>query len=220
VAESLSDPESLNRHSDYGSQSLSESDVDADPFAQLTGWLRHAESQGVYEPNAMVLATVDPDGQASARTVLLRGIRPNGLEFFTDYGSRKGRALASNPTASAVFPWYQLHRQVLVYGEATRVAAEISDAYFAARPHGSQIAALASEQSRVIADRATLEARVRDLEREYPEGGDVPRPGDWGGFLLVPRRIEFWQGRTSRLHDRIRYSTQGDGSWLIERLQP
>ena len=213
-------PDSLNAHNDYGSESLSESDVDADPFAQFTGWLRHAEAQGVYEPNAMVLATVDPSGQASARTVLLRGIRPNGLEFFTDYDSRKGRALAANPTASAVFPWYRLHRQVLFYGEATRVAAEVSDAYFATRPHGSRIAALASEQSHVIADRATLEERVRDLERRYPEGEDVPRPSDWGGFLLVPRQVEFWQGRTSRLHDRIRYTAQDDGSWLIERLQP
>ncbi len=212
--------DSLSAHNDYGSESLTESEVDPDPFTQFTGWLRHAEAEGVYEPNAMVLATIDPDGRASARTVLLRAIRPTGIEFFTDYGSRKGRALAANPSASAVFPWYRLHRQVIFYGAASRVSAEESNAYFASRPHGSQVAALASEQSQVIGGRDALEARVRELEDEYPDGSTVPRPSDWGGFLLEPQQIEFWQGRTSRLHDRIRYTAQPDGSWLVDRLQP
>ncbi|MCU1414408.1 MAG: pdxH [Microbacteriaceae bacterium] len=168
----------------------------------------------------MVLATIDPDGAPSARTVLLRGIHPDGFEFFTDYGSRKGRALLANPGASIVFPWYSLHRQVLIYGTATPTNAEVSDAYFASRPHGSQIAATASNQSQPIADRGTLERRVRELEARYPEGTDVPRPADWGGFRVMPHRIEFWQGRTSRLHDRIRYTATADGTWAIDRLQP
>jgi pyridoxamine 5'-phosphate oxidase len=168
----------------------------------------------------MVLATIDPDGAPSARTVLLRGIHPDGFEFFTDYGSRKALALLANPAASIVFPWYSLHRQVLVYGTATPTNAEVSDAYFAGRPRGSQIAAIASEQSRVIVDRETLERRVRELEGRYPEGTEVPRPDDWGGFRVMPHRIEFWQGRTSRLHDRIRYTAVGSGSWTIDRLQP
>ncbi len=194
--------------------------MDPDPLTQFRGWLAHAEQAGVTEPNAMVLATIDPDGAPSARTVLLRGIHPDGFEFFTDYGSRKGRALLSNPGASLVFPWYSLHRQVLVYGTATPTKTEVSDAYFAGRPHGSQIAAIASEQSRVIADREALEQRVRELEQRYPEGTEVPRPDDWGGFRVMPRQVEFWQGRTSRLHDRIRYTATTDGTWVIDRLQP
>lgn len=212
--------DSLRAHNDYGSVSLSEADVDRDPLTQLAGWLAHAEAEGVYEPNAMVLATIDPDGAPSSRTVLLRGIHTDGLEFFTDYDSRKGRALLANPAATAVFPWYRQHRQVLVYGTATRTSTAVSDEYFASRPHGSQIAAIASEQSATIADRQTLEARVQALERQYPEGEPVPRPSNWGGFRLMPSRVEFWQGRTSRLHDRILYTAQGDGTWRLERLQP
>ncbi len=213
-------PSSLESHNDYGSVSLSESQVDPDPFTQFRGWLSTAESDGVYEANAMVLSTIDPDGLPSSRTVLLRGIHPDGFEFFTDYGSRKGRALLANPAASLLFPWYLQHRQVIIYGTATVTTEAVSDAYFSARPHGSRIAAIASSQSQPIADRATLERRVRDLETEYPEGSAVPRPANWGGFRVMPHRVEFWQGRTSRLHDRIRYTAQSAGTWMIDRLQP
>jgi pyridoxamine 5'-phosphate oxidase len=212
--------ESLTRHTDYGQVSLSEGDVDPDPFAQLATWVDDAEADGVYEPNAMVIATIDPDGRPSSRTVLLRGVHSDGLEFFTDYTSRKGRALLANPLVSIVFPWYPQHRQVLIYGSAHPTTAEVSDAYFATRPHGSQIAATASNQSQPITDRAELEARVRELEERYPEGSDVPRPETWGGFRVRPDRLEFWQGRTSRLHDRIRYTLTDDGNWTIDRLQP
>ena len=208
----------LGTHTDYGSESLSEDSVDADPFVQFRGWLDHATAEGTYEPNAMVLSTIDPDGRPSSRTVLLRGIHPDGFEFFTDYGSRKGRALLANPLASLVFPWYRLHRQVIVYGSAHPTTAEVSDAYFASRPHGSQISAAASSQSQPIADRSELERRVGELEALYPSA--VPRPDHWGGFRVKAERIEFWQGRTSRLHDRILYTAADDGTWRIERLQP
>jgi len=211
---------SLETHSDYGSVSLTEDQVDTDPFEQFRGWLGFAESEGVYEPNAMVLSTIDPDGMPSSRTVLLRGIHPDGFEFFTDYDSRKGQALLANPAASLVFPWYRQHRQVVITGRASTTSAEVSDAYFESRPHGSRIAATASAQSTPIADRATLEQRVSELEQAYPESSPVPRPANWGGFRVMPYRIEFWQGRTSRLHDRIRYTAAADGSWVIDRLQP
>ena len=211
----MTDP--LGAHTDYGSESLTENSVHPDPHLQFRGWLDHAAAEGVYEPNAMVLSTIDPDGAPSSRTVLLRGIHDDGFEFFTDYDSRKGRALMSNPRASLVFPWYTLHRQVIIYGAAHRTTSEVSDAYFAGRPHGSRIAATASEQSRPIADRETLEQRVAELEAEYP--GDVPRPDNWGGFRVAAERVEFWQGRTSRLHDRILYTRSGDG-WTVQRLQP
>ena len=216
----MTSPSSLESHNDYGSVSLSENQVDSDPFTQFSGWLAAAESEGVYGPNAMVLSTIDPDGMPSSRTVLLRGIHPDGFEFFTDYSSRKGRALLANPAASLLFPWYRQHRQVIVYGTASVTTDEVSDAYFSSRPHGSRIAAVASSQSQPIADRETLEERVRILETQYPESTDVPRPANWGGFRVMPHRVEFWQGRTSRLHDRIRYTVQPDGSWMIDRLQP
>jgi len=211
---------SLKTHTDYGAVSLTESDVDADPFVEFASWLARAEAEEIYEPNAMVLSTIDPDGKPSSRTVLLRGIYPDGFEFFTDYESRKGRALLANPNVSIVFPWYRQHRQVLVYGIASPTVAEVSDEYFQRRPHGAKIAATASHQSQPITNREQLEARVRDLEERYPEGTEVPRPDNWGGFRVMPERIEFWQGRTSRLHDRIRFTATADGGWVVDRLQP
>ena len=211
---------SLKTHTDYGAVSLTESDVDADPFVEFATWLARAEAEEIYEPNAMVLSTIDPDGKPSSRTVLLRAIYPDGFEFFTDYESRKGRALLANPDVSIVFPWYRQHRQVLVYGNASPTVAAVSDEYFQRRPHGAKIAATASRQSQPIADREELEARVRDLEERYPEGTEVPRPDNWGGFRVMPERIEFWQGRTSRLHDRIRFTATAHGDWVVDRLQP
>jgi len=212
----VTDP--LSRHTDYGQQPLLESDVLDDPIAQMQLWLQQADESSVYEPNAMVLSTIDPDGLPSSRTVLLRQLDANGLEFFTNYGSEKGRALLAHPEVSAVFPWYLIHRQVIVRGIAQPTDPAVSDAYFASRPKGSQIAAVASEQSRPIASRDLLEQRVRELEELYGEG-DVPRPATWGGFRIQPRRIEFWQGRSSRMHDRLRF-TLIDGAWQRERLQP
>lgn len=216
----MTDPldHALHRHTDYGQQPLTEDGVDRDPLAQFTRWLAEADEAGVYEPNAMVLSTIDADRLPSSRTVLLRTVDAHGFEFFTSYTSAKGRALLVHPHVSIVFPWYTIHRQVIIRGTAEPTSAEVSDAYFATRPRGSQIAAAASDQSQPIADRGLLEARVRELEGLY-EGGEVPRPATWGGFRVVPTSFEFWQGRSSRMHDRLRF-THHEGSWRLERLQP
>jgi pyridoxamine 5'-phosphate oxidase len=167
----------------------------------------------------MVLSTIDPDGEPSSRTVLLRGIDEHGLYFYTDYGSRKGLALLANPSVSVVFPWYRQHRQVLLFGQATPTDPDVSDAYFQTRPRGSQIGAWSSEQSRPIESRAALEAKVREMEARFEGEESIPRPESWGGFLIEPQRIEFWAGRTSRLHDRISFEREAEG-WSTTRLQP
>jgi pyridoxamine 5'-phosphate oxidase len=156
----------------------------------------------------------------SSRTVLLRGADEQGFEFFTSYTSHKGRALVAHPEVSIVFPWYLIHRQVIVRGIAAPTDTAVSDAYFANRPKGAQIAAVASDQSKPIASRDVLEARVGELEKLYGEGQGVPRPDTWGGFRVIPSSYEFWQGRTSRLHDRLRFTRDGSGEWNLERLQP
>lgn len=210
----------LRTHTDYGVEKLEEADLAADPFAQFTVWLAEAAEREVYEPNAMVLGTIDPDGAPSIRTVLLRGVDDRGFAFYTDYTSRKGRALLANPAVSAVFPWYTLHRQVIVFGEAHQVEADDSDAYFAARPRGAQVAAWSSDQSQAIDSRDALEQKVRDADARFAEASEIPRPERWGGFRIVPRRVEFWQGRTSRLHDRLVFTREGESNWVVERLQP
>jgi len=212
--------DALRRHTDYGAERLEEEDVAADPIAQFAAWLAEAAERGVYEPNAMVLGTIDPDGQPSIRTVLLRGVDERGFEFYTDYTSRKGRALLANPAVSVVFPWYTLHRQVIVFGEAHPVEREASEDYFARRPRGAQIAAWSSDQSQPIASREALEEKVRDTEERFRDEETVPRPERWGGFRIVPHRIEFWQGRTSRLHDRLVFRAAVGGGWELERIQP
>jgi len=168
--------------------------------------------------NAMTLATVDQDGQPSTRTVLLKSADERGFIFFTNYDSRKGHELAANPRAALTFFWQELERQVCVAGVVEKLPAAESEAYFKSRPRGSRVGAWASPQSEAIPDRAALEARWRELEKKFP--GDVPLPPFWGGYLLRPERIEFWQGRPSRLHDRFSYTRQADGSWKIERLAP
>lgn len=210
----------LHQHTDYGVERLEEADVARDPITQFTAWLAEAAERKVYEPNAMVLGTIDPDGTPSIRTVLLRGVDERGFDFYTDRASRKGRALLANPKVAAVFPWYALHRQVTVVGEAHPVEREASEAYFANRPRGAQIAAWSSDQSQPIASREALEQKVHDTERRFAGVDVVPRPERWGGFRVVPHRIEFWQGRTSRLHDRLVYRAVAGGGWELERIQP
>jgi pyridoxamine 5'-phosphate oxidase len=212
--------DALRRHTDYGAEKLEEHDVADNPFDQFTAWLAEAAEREVYEPNAMVLGTIDPDGSPSIRTVLLRGVDARGFEFYTDYTSRKGRALLSNPAVSVVFPWYTLHRQVIIVGTAQPVDQDASDDYFARRPRGAQIAAWSSDQSRPIPSREALEQKVRETEERFAELDTVPRPERWGGFRIVPDRVEFWQGRTSRLHDRLVFRPTAEGTWALERIQP
>jgi pyridoxamine 5'-phosphate oxidase len=188
-------------------------------LAQLEAWLAEAVERSVLEPNAMVVATATADAVPSARTVLLKGLDERGLVFFTNLESRKGREVAENPHASAVLTWLELQRQVRVEGAVEAVGEEEADAYFATRPYGSKLAALASPQSRVIEGRADVERAWAELAERYPEGADVPRPRSWGGLRLVPEVVEFWQGHPDRLHDRLRFR-HTVGEWVVERLAP
>jgi len=216
VSALITDPSQLRV--DYKRAALSERDAASDPFELFTRWFDEAVAAAIPEPNAMTLATVDAAGRPAARIVLMKGIDARGVVFHTNYDSRKGRDLAGNPRAALLFFWVGLERQVRIDGTAERVSAEDSDAYFAARPRGSQISAWASPQSAPVADRAWLEARFAECEARFASGA-VPRPPNWGGVRVVPDRFEFWQGRASRLHDRLVWSRQGDG-WTIGRLAP
>ena len=212
--------DSLKRHTDYGSQEFNEKSVLADPIEQFALWLANAEAAEIFEPNAMVLSTIDPDGLPSSRTVLLKGLSTAGFDFVTNYGSRKARALDAHPHVSAVFPWYLLKRQVIVSGSVAKLTSEESDELWNRRPQGAQLASAASEQSQPVASREALDARLAELEDQYPEGVVVPRPANWGGFRITPTVIEFWQGRSRRFHDRLVFTRQSDGTWSITRLQP
>jgi pyridoxamine 5'-phosphate oxidase len=226
---------------DYRRGALERTALDPNPLAQFETWFREATGEvsqsrwrkiGIalfklwsairnHRPadvNAMTLATADRNGRPSTRTVLLKGVDERGFIFFTNYGSRKGCELAENPNAALTFFWSELERQVCVAGTVTRLPVAESERYFKSRPRGSQIAAWASNQTEPISDRSLLEAKWRELEKTYPQ--DVPLPPNWGGFILRPEQVEFWQGRASRLHDRFSYVRQADGNWKLERLSP
>ena len=211
-------PDLARMRDDYARAGLDEAQAGDDPIVLFERWLAEAVAADVHEPNAMALATATPDGRPSSRIVLLKGFDARGLVFFTGYESRKGFELTANPRAAATMLWHPLQRQVRIEGEVSRIDPQESDAYFASRPRGSQIGAVASPQSRPIADRAALEERVAEVERTF-EGRDVERPDDWGGLRIALESVEFWQGRTGRLHDRIRFTQVPDG-WARERLAP
>jgi pyridoxamine 5'-phosphate oxidase len=203
---------------EYESQGIDIADLDPDPVEQARAWIDDAIAADCLEPHAMTLSTVGTGGRPQARYVLLRGLDERGFWFFTNSESVKGRALAANPHAALTFAWLQLHRQLRVSGRVAPLPGELSDAYFARRSRGSQIGAWASRQSEVIASRAELDEAIAEYERKFT-GVEVPRPPFWGGYALQPDELEFWQGRPSRLHDRIRFRRDGS-DWVAERLSP
>lgn len=211
---------SLTRHDDYDQSGLEPTDLDPDPIAQFARWLDDAEQAQLAEPNAMVLSTVDPDGAPSSRTVLLKGLPDGEFEFVTNRESRKGRAIAAEERVSLLFPWYALQRQLRVDGVARPAPDALSDGYWASRPRDSQLAGWASAQSQPVADRAALDAQLAEAAARFEGVDAVPRPPQWGAFLVRPVAIEFWQGRRARFHDRLRYARGGDGAWAVTRLQP
>jgi pyridoxamine 5'-phosphate oxidase len=216
--------ESLGRHEDYGQEALNETHLDADPFEQFKLWLKEAESAGIYEPNAFVLSTVTAENQPRARTVLLKGVDEHGFFFATNYLSRKGQAIEANPRVSAVFGWYSIYHQVIIEGEARKVPPKDSDDYFHSRPHESQVAAWSSEQSEFIKNRDALDAQFQQALDRFADL-EVPRPDYWGGYRIIPTRIEFWKGRSNRMHDRIEYVRARNivgtfTPWQVQRLQP
>ena len=218
-----------SRRHEYETAGLDVDDVLADPMAQWQVWFEQATDAGCVEPNAFVLSTIDDDGYPQSRYLLARGADSDGFSFFTNYDSAKSEQLLARPQVAMLFTWLQLHRQVRVTGDVVRLGDDASDEYYASRPRASQIGAWASPQSRVLADRAALDIRVADMERNFADVETVPRPVFWGGWQMRPRSWEFWQGRPSRLHDRLRYRPDVDGAgegagegdgWLIERLAP
>jgi pyridoxamine 5'-phosphate oxidase len=206
---------------EYTSGGLRRADLDANPIAQFQKWFAQAETalaKNQLDVNAATLATADKNGIPSARVVLLKGLDERGFTFFTNYGSRKGRELAENPNAALVFYWQELERQVCIAGPVEKTSRAESEKYFKSRPRGSQLAAWASNQSEILSDRAALETKWNEMEKKFPD--DISLPPNWGGFILKPERIEFWQGRASRLHDRFQYTRQKNNSWKLERLAP
>jgi pyridoxamine 5'-phosphate oxidase len=203
----------------HAERGFTESRANADPFRQFDAWFDEVFKANLPDPNAMMLATADPDGRPSVRVVLLKGFSHDGFVFYTNYKSRKGRELAENPRAAACFWWSELDRQVRIEGTVEKLSDDESDAYFAIRPREGQVASWASQQSAKLESRAELEHRFREVTARY-KGTTVPRPPHWGGFRIRPTVIEFWQGRRQRLHDRLRYRQDGQGKWVRERLSP
>ncbi len=204
----------------YERDALDENGIASDPLYQFTTWYDEAVAAGLPEPEAMTLSTATQEGRPSARIVLLRGYDERGFCFFSNYASQKGRELAANPYAAVTIHWVELERQVRIAGRVEKVSASESDAYFKSRPAQSRIGAWSSPQSEVIASRDTLEQFVKEYQERYPEESAIPRPEHWGGYRVIPERIEFWQGRPSRLHDRLRFSRVEQGTWTLERLAP
>lgn len=203
---------------EYIKSSLNMDSVEESPFDQFTKWLVEAHKLQVLEPNAMILSTADRTGKVTQRTVLLKGFDKDGFVFYTNYHSQKAKQISDNRNVSVLFPWLPLERQVIVTGQVEKTSREESERYFKSRPYNSQLGALASEQSAEVPNRAVLEDQLESLRRTYKEG-EVPMPDHWGGFRIVPQTIEFWQGRPSRLHDRIMYELH-DGNWTKKRLSP
>jgi len=214
------EPRATHARKEYEQATLDETTVAPDPIRQFSAWYDEAVAAGVPEPEAMTLATATPAGRPSARVVLLRGFDAQGFCFYTNYGSHKGRELTANPHAALTFHWPDLERQIRIEGCVERTTAAESDEYFRTRPSTSRIGAWSSPQSEVISDRGSLEALFARFRADHPDDSAIPRPANWGGFRVVPERIEFWQGRPSRLHDRLRFRRDADGAWTLERLAP
>jgi pyridoxamine 5'-phosphate oxidase len=204
----------------YTRGALDESTVNRNPVAQFEQWFQESRRSGLKEPNAMTLATASPDGRPCARIVLLKEVSENGFVFFTNRESRKGRELSLNPQAALVFYWAELERQVRIEGAVSPVDRARSEQYFRARPKGSRLGALASRQSEIVQSRTILEVRLSELEARYQGTDDVPMPECWGGYCVAPQRIEFWQGRPNRLHDRLSFERETGNTWRLERLSP
>ncbi len=208
-----------NLRQDYHAASLSEKDIKADPILQFENWFNQAADTGIHEPNAMTLATATYNGRPSARIVLLKGFSNNGFEFYTNYLSRKGKEITKNPVGTLLFFWGQMERQIRIEGTIEKMSKAQSERYFHSRPKGSQVGAVASPQSQEISGREVLESKWQQLEAEYADK-EVPKPSYWGGYVLKPQLMEFWQGRSSRLHDRIVYKKTDKQNWKIVRLAP
>lgn len=215
----MADLDLASLRAEYARSGLTEADLEPDPVAMFRRWLDDAMAAGLHEPNAMVVATASADGQPSARLVLLKGLTDAGFVFFTNTASRKGIELAANPRCALLFPWHPLERQVRIDGTVAALAASDVAAYFAIRPRGSQLGAWASHQSRPVAGREELEAAYDEMAARYPEPDPVPVPEEWGGYVVRPEVVEFWQGRPGRMHDRLTYTRTPDG-WATQRLAP
>jgi pyridoxamine 5'-phosphate oxidase len=212
-------PDLTGLRNEYAAHGLRRADLHSDPLQQFGAWFAAALAADIRDANAMSLATATPDGKPSVRIVLLKGFDERGFAFFTNYDSEKGREIEANPSAALAFYWVQLERQIRISGAVEKTSREDSAAYFHSRPVGSRLGAWASKQSEVIDARQILESRLTEMTERF-ENGDVPLPPHWGGYRVKPDKIEFWQGRPNRLHDRFRYSRQADGTWLIDRLAP
>ena len=205
---------------DYRRGGLPDGGYETNPFALFSRWMTEARSAQLKEPNAMTLSTSTPDGKPSGRIVLLKEVSEFGFVFYTNYISRKGREIKTNPSVALTFYWAELERQVRVEGNVEKVSREKSESYFRGRPKGSRLGALVSRQSELLPSRTQLEIRLQELEQQYAQTDDVPVPDYWGGYCVIPEAIEFWQGRTNRLHDRLVYRRKGEGRWTIDRLSP